>query len=90
MPARPVETLAERVIASLDSRTLCAMVSTVLFETAEIVPGLDVLAAACRRHGVPLLLDAYHQLERRAFRSPSIGSGRCVRDGRWIQVLPAR
>jgi len=62
VPARPVETLAERVVASLDSRTLCAMVSTVLFETAEIVPGLDVLAAACRRQGVPLLLDAYHHL----------------------------
>ena len=62
VPARPVETLAERVIASLDSRTACAMVSTVLFETAEIVPGLDLLAAACRREGVPLLLDAYHQL----------------------------
>ena len=43
VPARPVETLAERVIASLDSRTACAMVSTVLFETAEIVPGLDLL-----------------------------------------------
>jgi selenocysteine lyase/cysteine desulfurase len=27
VPARPVETLAERVIASLDSRTACAMVS---------------------------------------------------------------
>ena len=62
VPARPVETLVERVIASLDSRTLCAMVSTVLFETAEIVPGLDVLAAACRREGIPLLLDAYHHL----------------------------
>ena len=62
VPARPVETLAERVIASLDSRTACAMVSTVLFETAEIVPGLDLLAAACRREGVPLLLDAYHHL----------------------------
>ena len=62
VPARPVETLADRVIASLDSKTLCAMVSTVLFETAEIVPGLDVLASACRHQGVPLLLDAYHQL----------------------------
>jgi kynureninase len=59
---RPFETLAERVIASLDSRTVCAMVSTVLFETAEIVPGLNVLAAECRRQGLPLLLDAYHQL----------------------------
>jgi kynureninase len=62
VPARAVDTLVERLIASLDSRTACAMVSTVLFETAEIVPYLDLLAAACRQHGVPLLLDAYHQL----------------------------
>jgi len=62
VPARPVDTLVERVVASLDSRTACAMLSTVLFETAEIVPHLDLLAASCRHHGVPLLLDAYHQL----------------------------
>ncbi len=62
VPSQPVETLAVRVIASLDSRTVCAIVSTVLFETAEIVRGVDVLAAACRREGVPLLLDAYHHL----------------------------
>ena len=60
--ARPVETLVERIIASLDPRTACVVVSTVLFETAEIVPGLDVLAASCRRHGIPVLLDAYHHL----------------------------
>jgi kynureninase len=54
--------MVERVIASLDSRTACVMVSTVLFETAEIVPGVKLLASECRRHGVPLLLDAYHQL----------------------------
>ncbi len=60
--ARPVDTLVERVIASLDPITACAVVSTVLFETAEIVPGLDLLAASCRRHGIPLLLDVYHHL----------------------------
>jgi kynureninase len=60
--ATSADSLVERVITSIDSRTACVMVSTVLFETAEIVPGLDVLARACRRHGVPLLLDAYHQL----------------------------
>lgn len=62
VPARPAETLVDRLIASLDSQTLCAMVSTVLFETAEIVPGIDALASACRRDGIPLLLDAYHHL----------------------------
>ena len=60
--AAPADSLAERVITSIDSRTACVMVSTVLFESAEIVPGLDVLADACRHRGVPLLLDAYHQL----------------------------
>ena len=60
--ATPVDTLAERLAASLDARTACVMVSSVLFETAAIVPGLEWLAAACRRDGVPLLLDAYHQL----------------------------
>ena len=62
VPARPVDTLADRVVASLHSRTACAMLSSVLFETAEIVPGLDSVAAACRRDGIPLLLDAYHHL----------------------------
>lgn len=62
VPAAPVDTLAERLAASLDSRTACVMLSSVLFETAAIVPGLEWLAAACRRDGVPLLLDAYHQL----------------------------
>ena len=38
------------------------MVSSVLFESAEIVPGLDVVADACRRHGASLLVDAYHHL----------------------------
>jgi kynureninase len=62
VPSRPVDTLADRVVASLNSRTACAMLSSVLFETAEIVPGLELVAAACRRDGIPLLLDAYHHL----------------------------
>src|SRR5512134_3197888 len=54
VPARPVDTLTARVVASLDSRTAGVMLSSVLFETAEIVPGLERLAAACRRDGIPL------------------------------------
>ena len=60
--ARPVDTLAERLAASIDSRTSAVMVSSVLFETAEIVPGLDRVAGACHRHGASLLVDAYHHL----------------------------
>ena len=62
VPATPVETLADRVVSSLDRRTACVVLSSVLFETAEIVPGLEVVAAACRHDGIPLLLDAYHHL----------------------------
>jgi kynureninase len=62
VPSRPVDALADRVVASLNSRTACVMLSSVLFETAEIVPGLESIAAACRRDGIPLLLDAYHHL----------------------------
>ncbi len=38
------------------------LVSSVLFETSRRVPGLSDVAAACERHGVELLVDAYHAL----------------------------
>ena len=62
IPARPADGLAERMAQSVDDRTAGVLVSSVLFETAEIVPGLDRLAAACTRHGATLLVDAYHHL----------------------------
>ena len=60
--ARPVDDLAERVARTVDDRTLAVMMSSVLFETAEIVPGLARVAAACERHGASFLVDAYHHL----------------------------
>jgi len=60
--ARPADALADRMAAAVDDRTACVLVSSVLFETAEIVPNLDVVARACDRHGVTLLVDAYHHL----------------------------
>jgi kynureninase len=60
--AHPVDTLAERLISAVNDDTACVMVSSVLYETAEIVPGLDQLARACRTHGAALLVDAYHHL----------------------------
>jgi kynureninase len=62
VPARPVEELPARIAREIDDRALAVMVSSVLFETAEIVPELDRVAASCERHGVPLLVDAYHHL----------------------------
>ena len=39
--AHPVDTLAERLASEVDDRTLAVLVSSVLFETPAIVPGLD-------------------------------------------------
>lgn len=62
VPARPVSTLAERLAAEVDGGTALVVVSSVLFETAEIVPSLEAVAEACRREGAELLVDAYHHL----------------------------
>jgi len=60
--ARPAVTLADRLTAAIRTRTAAVLVSSVLFETAEIVPGLDALAAACGKANVTLLVDAYHHV----------------------------
>ena len=60
--ARPADTLADRLATAVDDRVACVLVSSVLFETAEIVPRLDHVVQACARHGATLLVDAYHHL----------------------------
>jgi kynureninase len=62
VPADPVESAAERLAEAVDERTSAVLVSAVLFETARIVPGLDLLADTCRRRDVELLVDVYHAL----------------------------
>ncbi|CRK57978.1 Kynureninase [Alloactinosynnema sp. L-07] len=62
VPALPAETLAERLASEVDDRTAAVLVSSVLFETSRIVPGLDGLAEVCAARGVELLVDAYHAL----------------------------
>jgi kynureninase len=62
VPAAPVDTLAERLAAEVDTRTAAVLVSAVLFETSRVVPELGSLAAACERGGTELLVDAYHAL----------------------------
>ena len=73
--ARPAETLAERLAARRRRRAACVLVSSVLYETAEIVPGLDVVARACDRHGATLLVDAYHHLNVVPFDIAALGLG---------------
>ena len=60
--ARPVDTLAERLSATVSDTTAAVLVSSVLFDTAEIVPHLGTVAAQCAHHGIQLLVDAYHHL----------------------------
>lgn len=58
----PPDAIAERIVAAVDARTAAVLVSSVLFGNAAIVPGLGFVAAACRRAGAELLVDAYHHL----------------------------
>jgi kynureninase len=46
----------------VDDRTSAVFCSSVLFQSARIVPGLPFLAEACAKHGAELLIDAYHHL----------------------------
>ncbi|MCC7181056.1 MAG: kynureninase [Acidobacteria bacterium] len=73
VPSRPVETLVERMAADVNDRTAAVLVSSVLFETAEIVPGLGELAAACVSRGAELLVDAYHHLNVVPFQVEALG-----------------
>lgn len=58
----PPDAIAERLLAAVDARTAAVLASSVLFTNAAIVPGLAQVAAACRRAGAELLVDAYHHL----------------------------
>jgi kynureninase len=60
VPSVPSADLADRLAAAVDDRTLAVLVSAVLFKSAEIVPGLDRVAAAAQRVGAEMLVDAYH------------------------------
>jgi kynureninase len=79
--ARPADTLADRVASLVDDRTACVLVSSVLYETAEIVTGLDRIARACDRHGATLLVDAYHQLNVVPFHIRALGLERAFVTG---------
>lgn len=62
VPALPVDSLSERLIAALDERTAAVLVSSVFFQNGQIVSGLGELMAACREKGAELLIDTYHSL----------------------------
>jgi kynureninase len=68
VPARPADTLAERLAAEVSGKTSAVLVSAVLFEDSRIVPGLDELARVCGEAGGELLVDVYHALGALPFR----------------------
>jgi kynureninase len=73
VPARPAETLAERLAAAADERTAAVLASAVLFEDSKIVPGLGELGRACSERGAELLVDVYHALGVMAFPLRELG-----------------
>jgi len=79
--ARPADSLADRLAQAVDDRTACALVSSVLFETAEIVPDLEHLARACDKHGAALLVDAYHHVNVVPFDILELGLGQAFVTG---------
>jgi kynureninase len=62
LSAKNPNTLAERLAAEVDDRTAAIFVSSVLFSSGRIVPGLHQVMAAAELHGAELLVDAYHAL----------------------------
>jgi kynureninase len=68
VPARPAETLADRLAAETNDRTAAVLVSAVLYEDSRIVPHLGPLAEVCDTQGAQLLVDAYHALGCMPFR----------------------
>lgn len=56
----PDESFAERVISEMDDRTSAIMLSRVYFENSLINTHLTEIAAAARKHGIPVLIDDYH------------------------------
>ncbi len=90
VPARPADALAERLARAVDGRTACVLASSVLYQTAEIVPGLDHVASACDAHGAALLVDAYHHLNVVPFDIRGTGLQRAFVTGGGYKYLSAR
>lgn len=73
VPSAEPADIASRLIAALDDRTAAVLVSSVLFESARIVPGLGAVMNATERHGAALLIDVYHSCNVAPFSLPAEG-----------------
>lgn len=73
VPWSPVETLGERLAASVRDDTAALLASSVLFETASIVPHLRVAIEAAQARGAAVLIDAYHAFGAMPFSLSELG-----------------
>jgi selenocysteine lyase/cysteine desulfurase len=71
----PLDTLTARMTAEVNGATSAVIVSSVLFETSSIVPGLDALTAHARSVGAEVLIDAYHAFGVVPFAVSDFGQG---------------
>jgi selenocysteine lyase/cysteine desulfurase len=62
VPSLPASSVGERLADQVCDRTAAVYTSTVFFDSSAIAGDLTGLASTCRRHGVALILDVYHQL----------------------------
>ncbi|MGH7673329.1 MAG: kynureninase, partial [Gemmatimonadales bacterium] len=77
-----VKVSPDRLAAHVNDRTAAVLVSAVLYENSQIVPGLGDLLVACQRVGAELLVDAYHALNVLPFALRDQGlEGACVVGG---------
>ena len=60
IPASVDESFVDNIRTNLDSKTSAVMISRVYFQSSLINPYLTEIAALCRQHGVPLVIDDYH------------------------------
>jgi kynureninase len=60
IPASVDESFVDNIRKNLDSKTSAVMISRVYFQSSLINPHLTEIAALCRQHGVPLVIDDYH------------------------------
>lgn len=73
-PVGDVTSLARRLGAHIDRRTAAVLVSSVLFESSQRVPDLDLLAATAREQGAEILVDAYHAFSVLPFSIAELGA----------------
>ena len=71
---QPLATLSQRLSEALMPDTVALMVSTVLFQTAAIVPSLHVAIDTAHHYGAVVYLDAYHGFRAMPHRVAALGT----------------